>query len=287
MSLVNEALKKARLEAARGEAANRGIPYPALGTGDPGPSQAWIVALALTVILAGIGGFLLYRAGKRSALEQQLAAQQNRSGSELSSTANVLDTEAHTEPADILFEGRPRATPPGNEVADYTRSAPSASPRSESPEKKLEESTRPEVTPAERPVARPAVVSDQPAVGNPTPTPARVPEPVTEAPREAPVRQPVRQAPAPSTQVPPIEAEAPEAVATESAERVFVRRAEIPGVGPVELGGIAWSGDRPFALINGRVVRPGDSVAGLTVGTIEPNRVSLRGDAGTLVFKLK
>ncbi len=67
----------------------------------------------------------------------------------------------------------------------------------------------------------------------------------------------------------------------------FLRRADIPGVGPIELGGIAWSGDRPFALVNGRVVRPGDSVSGLLVDDIQPNTVRFRGDQGILVFKLK
>ena len=67
----------------------------------------------------------------------------------------------------------------------------------------------------------------------------------------------------------------------------MVRTLELPGAIRVELGGIAWSEERPFALINGRVVGRGDRVESLTVVAIEPRHVELRGPDGRYQLRLK
>ena len=67
--------------------------------------------------------------------------------------------------------------------------------------------------------------------------------------------------------------------------------AELPGNVSLELGGIAWSSNRPFALINGNVLGQGDRVAGFTIVAIEPRQVELQGEVeGTsqvLILQLK
>ena len=80
----------------------------------------------------------------------------------------------------------------------------------------------------------------------------------------------------------------PEPAATSPpAPRTYVRQIELPDSRIVELGGIAWSEQRPFALINGRVVGPGDVVESLEVVRIEPRQVELRGDGERYLLRLK
>ncbi|MDX1502978.1 MAG: hypothetical protein R3325_11505, partial [Thermoanaerobaculia bacterium] len=67
---------------------------------------------------------------------------------------------------------------------------------------------------------------------------------------------------------------------------VYVSSAEVAG-GSLELGGIAFSVERPFALINGQVVGPGDRLLGHTVVAIRPDSVELEGPAGPLVLRLR
>jgi hypothetical protein len=55
----------------------------------------------------------------------------------------------------------------------------------------------------------------------------------------------------------------------------------------IELGGIVYSEESPVALINGRVVARGDSVEGLTVAKIEPERVELEGHGVRVFLVLK
>jgi hypothetical protein len=64
----------------------------------------------------------------------------------------------------------------------------------------------------------------------------------------------------------------------EAAEETHVQLYPLPGGGTIELGGIAWSDNGPFALINGRVVGPGSPVEGFTLERIAPDHVVLTGE---------
>jgi hypothetical protein len=55
----------------------------------------------------------------------------------------------------------------------------------------------------------------------------------------------------------------------------------------IVLDGIVYSDANPVALINGQVVRPGGSAGGMTVATIEPDRVRLDGDGVSVFLLLK
>ncbi len=257
MSLVNEALKKARLEAARQDAAQRGISFPATaGPQIPRRRPPWAL-LSLALGAALLGG-LLYLAGRRSATPEgraQIAA------TPATATPAPLQSAEPPAPAEI-----PKPAP--------VASAPETQPVPATPvrEAAAEPASEP-IKPARsgRPATRPATRTEAPAP--PPPTRARA----EEAPRQ-PERSPVRIVTSPSAAAEP---------ATPPALPSFLREAEVPGSGRLILGGIAWSEDRPFALINGEVVGPGDRIQKLTVVRIERREVELQGEQGGLLLRLK
>ncbi|HVT58109.1 MAG TPA: hypothetical protein VHR45_06895 [Thermoanaerobaculia bacterium] len=62
----------------------------------------------------------------------------------------------------------------------------------------------------------------------------------------------------------------------------------LPGGGRIKLAGIAYSAAQPVAVINGRVVGPGQAVdEDFTVVKIEPQRVELRGRGVTFYLQLR
>ena len=67
----------------------------------------------------------------------------------------------------------------------------------------------------------------------------------------------------------------------------FVREAELPGGGSFRLDGIAWSSDRPFALVNGEVIGPGGIVNGASVIEVAPDRVTLARDGQRFQLTLR
>ncbi|MDH3746450.1 MAG: hypothetical protein OES47_15235, partial [Acidobacteriota bacterium] len=127
-----------------------------------------------------------------------------------------------------------------------------------------------------QPVAPPTVEEDpvdqRNAAERPEPRRSITPAPAQEAETPQPVA--VRRKEEPATQ-PALE------------ERVFVGEAEVAG-GVVRLEGIAWSSDRPFALVNGRVVGAGDHIESLTITKVERRRILLQDDGGsTYVLQLR
>jgi len=289
LSLVNDALKKARMEAAREEASRRNIPHPMLGKGESSGSRLWLGLLAVALPLVVLGGLFLYRAGLRS-------AQSSRGSAETSAVDNASERASR-----IVRTATPE-----------TKRTPGPIPESKpenSPEKRSSRSATvtPPITPAETTTAPHRAernVADTTAIAPETDQRAsgraqQASEPPERALQSsAPTQTESRDSPVKTRAAPPSQATTSEPeMASQPAEpaaeaapkevQEFLREATIPGIGKVELGGIAWSGDRPFALVNGRVVRPGDAVSGLTIEQIEPNRVRLRGSAGTFVFRLK
>jgi len=300
LSLVNDALKKARLEAARGDAANRNMPYPLLGRGERPMSGPWPIALGALgalVVLTGLGGFFLYRAGKQSAVRANLAVETPAPA--YAAEASPIESTG-VETAKISAPGEAAEPTPDTDPAAGPTRDPDSEPRqrrrrpaeSRGASRTEPGSARMGPEAAESASSRLSTRSVSPRSDTP---PAVVPafsEALAEAPAETPAETPsvdeYRQPdPAPrgveSAEPAPIGENPP----TDAAPQEFLRRADIPGIGPIELGGIAWSGDRPFALVNGRVVRPGDTVSGLLVYDIQPNTVRFRGDQGSFVFKLK
>jgi hypothetical protein len=71
-----------------------------------------------------------------------------------------------------------------------------------------------------------------------------------------------------------------------SRTKIYSGTANLPE-GKLELEGIVYSEGNPTALINGRVVRPGSYVEGYTVVRIDPDRVELKDENGTIIVTLK
>jgi hypothetical protein len=92
-------------------------------------------------------------------------------------------------------------------------------------------------------------------------------------------------APVPSVAPPPAPSAAPPPQATGGLVdgRNYVGEVPIPGGGAVRLNGIAFSQERPVAVLDGRVMGPGEAIHGFTIAAIEAGRVKLQG-YGTTVF---
>lgn len=60
----------------------------------------------------------------------------------------------------------------------------------------------------------------------------------------------------------------------------FVREAVLPGDETIKLDFIVWSESRPFAQINGELVRPGQMVGAYVLRTVERERVELEAADG-------
>ena len=67
----------------------------------------------------------------------------------------------------------------------------------------------------------------------------------------------------------------------------YVRELPLAAGGAIELGGIAWSENGPFALINGRVIGPGSVVEAYTVESIKPGHVVLAGEGRRVRLSLQ
>ncbi len=264
MSLISDALKRARQEAARQDSLRQGLPY-AVGVADPPVRRApWISLLAglgAGCILAAAVFALAFFAGwgpfHRPAVETRTAA----------APVPVAPQIPVTEPAALPVappevQERPAApiTPPPAPVA---APAPEPKPISEVPRE-------PERRPAP-PAAAPPVVR-RPA---PEPTPA--------APAPAPVAEVERPAPVPAAT--PQAAPAGDSGLVEG--QVYSGEVPVPGGGSVKLNGIVFSQDHPIAVLDGRVMGPGESVQGFTVIAIESGRVKLQGHGSTVYLSPK
>ncbi len=326
MSLIDEALKRARMEAAQKAAEGEGLPYPTIPRHlGPPRRRAWlgplIVALA---VIAGllVGAMIATRGG--SGTERTAA---------LEPGAPIAATPAASEPAGLApaAADRPAETPRVDPPASVPPAA-AAPPRAQEPAGEGAGAAVPRAEPVTSgPARREELRRDPIAAQPPSPEPrearppARAAEPAT-TPPIAPSQ--VASAPSPAASPPAVVAEQPAAAAIEptpappaparrapttagtvtdpdsgvllvlpdrpeheaaapgSAES-FVQQVTLPGGGAIELGGIAWSETGPFALINGRVVGPGAVIEGFTVERIRPGHVVLSGDGRRIQLSLQ
>jgi hypothetical protein len=252
MSLISDALKKARQEAARQDSLRQGIPY-AMGAAEAPPRAPWITLLAglgVGCILAAAFFALAFAAGWGPFHQAAPPAPEARMAA-----ANPAPAPAASAPAATIVEtpAAPAvsATPP----AAIPKPSPPAVPRLEPP-----------APPVPRPAPTAAAPSPLPVEAVPDPTPNTATVPTAPAP-EAPAPQP-----------------AVSAAASGGLEdgKVYTGEVPIPGGGLVKLNGIAYSQDHPVAVLDGRVMGPGESVGGFTIVAIESGRVKLQGHGATV-----
>ena len=261
MSLIDEALKRARQEAARQDEAARELRYRQVPV-IPGLRQparrSWLLPAIIAACLAVGIGIGLFLSGRRS--EDQRAA-------------------VPPPPSAPIAAPAPAESPQESELAPPPSPAPVI--EEEAPPALAEEPAPAPVEPPVRPVQEeePAITDmrQREIALNPAPPP---PQSVPEAPRES-EPAPVAPEPAPLTPEPAV---APPAVEP-GQERVYQQEMPLPGGGALRLNGIAFS-EQPVALFGDKVVAPGESVAGYKVLAIELRRVRLQGQGGVVVVEL-
>ncbi len=257
MSLISDALKKARQEAARQDSLRQGVPY-AMGAAETPPRSP------LLTLLAGLGV-----------------------GCVLAAAFFALAFFAGWGP---FHKTAPPA--PAPQVAAATPAPAPAAPASPAPAPAatiVEAPAAPAVSatpPAKLPLAPPAPRPETPAPAAPRPAPpAPAPLAVEPLPDPTPNTVPAQAAPVPEASAPQSAAPPPQPTPPAGGleeGKVYTGEVPVPGGGQVKLNGIAYSQDHPVAVLDGRVMGPGESVGGFTIVAIESGRVKLQGHGATV-----
>lgn len=264
MSLISDALKKARQEAARQDSLRQTLPY-AVGSADP-PAQRnlympLLAGLGAGCVLAVVVFGILYLGGWGPFSRTRKDAVQ------------IAATPSPATTPGTAFPAEPTSAPPVIEEKSVPAS-PTPTPRPVPPAPVQELQPRPVPAQTIAPVAEPPVARTQPA-----PVPADearlAPPPVAPTPAPSPV---------PTVAVPPAPAASPGGLED---GKSYVNEVPIPGGGVVKLNGIAYSPDHPIAVLDGRVVAPGEVVQGFTVLEIQADHVTLQGHGAKVSVSLK
>jgi hypothetical protein len=236
LSLIDEALKRAREQAARQDAAKRDAQYRQV--------PAWAPPSRRSVSPAVIGGVIAFCAAAGLGVGLYLGRPHKPAEPE---AAMAAMTAASPTPADSPAE-------PAGPLPARVEESPAA-PAEATPQ--LPDETRTEARTETRTTPEPAAE-----------TPAAPEAPAAPA-TPAPVTVPVDTSPTPEpTATPPEPAPAPEV-------RNYVREMPLPDGGSLRLDGVAFSSSQPVAVINGRVVGKGEAIEGFTVTLIESKHVVL------------
>ena len=266
MSLIDEALKRARQDAALQDASRRDdrrvVPTPWLPAHLPrrGRSRGSLAVLAVAVCLvaAGAAATAVWWSGRKGPAPAAMAS--------LADHASALPQSAPPSSA-------PAAAPVP--VIEETATAAPTALAPAAPEAGL----RPPQRQSPAPGTTREGVEPPPPGPSPAETP-RLPSPVPAAPATSAIAPP----PTPAPVAPPAPASAPPALVD---GKTYVREVALPGGAKIELRGLAYSETQPVALINGKVVGPGDVVEGFTVVQIQPKRVELAANGTTIFLTLK
>ncbi len=257
MSLIDEALKRARHEASRQEAVKRDAarhdgprPIPKLyAERQASRAPLWAgISTGAAVALLGVVAWLLWGRAP-SAPVSVAAAEPPRAVSAAPSPVPAPAPPTAAVPA-----------PRGEAVPRLPAPAVPQGPAVPAPQ-----------------VFRPAAPPATPVAPAPTVTPPQREQPAK--PTESSVAAP-KPTPAPRA--------ASSSAAPSAAPQTYVREVALPGGGPhLRLGGIAYSEEAPIALINGAALGRGEVVEGYVVRRIDAAEVELEGPAGRVVLRLK
>lgn len=266
MSLVNEALKKARADAARQEALEKGVQVTATPTHLPyerrassWPLVAIALGLALLIVVLGIviGSRLEQAVARSGALQADAAVEPNDGAGPAGGppSAALPTSEAAPVAASETSTVRGAAVDPsaadsssGTPPADGGGSTPRDSAGAESPGAEAiapQRSGRPQRR--ARTLAEPA--GDEAAATADT-------------------------APSSEDEVGPVES-------------ARLLTAELPDGGTLRLAGITWSPSNPLAMVNGQMLRPGDVIEGFEVVQIGQTAVELSDGRQTIVLRVR
>jgi hypothetical protein len=269
MSLISDALKKARQEAARQDSLRPALSY-AVGTADPPERRN-----SLMPLLAGLGAGCVLAAVVFGSLYLGGWGPFARPAKQTVQVAEIPSPAATPAPVPVTAAPAP---PVIEEKSKPALPAPTPAPPA---------ARAPEIEPKPAPVKPAPPAAEKPAVrAEPSPAPAAPAE-------EARLASPPVSTPAPApvpTVVAPIPAPAPPPAADSGGladGKTYVGEVPIPGGGVVKLNGIAYSPDHPIAVLDGRVVAPGEMVQGFTVLEIQADHVTLQGHGAKVSVSLK
>jgi hypothetical protein len=295
VSLINEALKKARHEAARRDAGRQGISVPKTTAYEPRRRRGrWIgaaVAAALALGLAAAGGMWLARRGTAvgaATAADGVAINGARlvpagAGPGAAAGSGAPDTPPATagtgDPARAPSAETPAAGAETAGARDALETAPGANrgmPEAVAPRPGSAAAATPWVEAG--PVESTAAETGAPAAGA-----------GSEFRRGAPPEPPAAAAELPdvgTAENPPPRGANAAAERAAPAETSHVREAPLPGGGTLRLDGIAWSETTPAAVINGQIVGPGERVHGVRVVRVERDRVVVEIDGAEQTIRL-
>ncbi len=253
MSLINEALKRARLEAARRDASEKGVPVTALPTYIPPRRNPWLAPLlgfvgGIAVVGIAAGGFWWMRAEPsrpdavaRTVVVVDPVAPTTSTGMNMSQPPVAPQPAAPQPATPALTQPAQRAAEPPPEASSETRRdvAPAETPRGESGE------------PARIP-SKPAMAAIEPP---PPPAPAALASGV------------------PASAAPLLSGS-------------YRREVTLAGGKTLKLDFIVWSEAHPFAQINGELVNPGQMVEGYILRQVERDRIELESDDGSFWLRV-
>jgi hypothetical protein len=267
VSLINEALKKARVEAAQRDAERRGVLVPKAAALEPrrrgGSAVTWALAVVAALGLAATGGMWLARRGAVPVDPPEAAAMDGGEARGAGAGAGAPEGgDGGPETAAVPEAVAPEA------VAPETGSARAAAPVAIDPPPAVADAPRP--APADPDPAPPEGTDPAPAAGTAAgsealPPPAR-PSASADPPAPAPRKRPA---------------------AAPTAAEGYLREAPLPAGGSIRLDGIVWSEATPAAVIEGQIVGPGEYVRGARIVRVERQRVVLEADGVELVIRLR
>ncbi len=268
MSLINEALKRARQESRRREALTKGLPLAPPTR--PVQHRSWltaaVVAMALALLVSLLTIARLATDQKESAATEATATQPREARP---SEREVATTSSTAAPGESEPTAAPSPPTPGTASTPVPGERQAEDSADSEPESAAEARSVVEPTPTRQAFAEPEaspVTSSSSLVGLAQP-PARgvrlVPDGETTPDEDgAPTQNPAQ-------------------------PRIFVEKMTLASGDTLELGGIAWSATGPYALLDQRVVGLGETIKGYMVTRIAPQEVELEGSDGTILLRLK
>ena len=273
MSLINEALKRARQESRRREALAKGLPLappPPRSVSHRSWLVAAVVAMALALLLSLVTIARLATedhpssTGAGAAISDPVEglSRSAESAATPSPAAPIEESEATTSVLDSPGSAAEIVAP----VAGSESSAPGAANRA--PDSKQESNPS-----AESLDSRRAPMPVETGTVAPFPSPTEVTPPPMEGVSLA--TEPRGTRPESSLGDSPSE------------PRVFIETAMLANGEELALGGIAWSETGPYALLDERVVGLGETIHGYMVTRIAPQEVELEGSDGAILIRLE
>jgi len=271
VSLINEALQRARQESRRREALAKGLPLAP--PPHPVSHRSWMVAAVMAMALALIVSLVT--------IARLTSSQPTTSAGVAASSAEIDMHGEAGQPETSTLSDTPieptAATDPAPESRADAINLPTPTAEASQPPLSPEDQM-PQATEDSSPFSDTSASRQSPAVGEErtvtsSPSSTELANPPIAGVSLSPSARDRGSEDSPGDATPP--------------PRVFIERATLASGDTLELGGIAWSETGPYALLDERVVGLGESIMGYMVTRIAPQEVELEGSDEAILIRLK